>query len=247
MDKTIGSHAHRGGIWRLVVVAIAAFAIGSATVALGLVVDGVVEACSNDATGLLRLSTPDRPCMTDAASPVHRETPVSWNQQGPAGPQGPEGPAGPQGPQGPTGPQGPQGSSNAYATFRENGDARGGRIAVPRQTFVDVGHLTVPAGSYVVIAYIWFHNNDLNGGAIAQCILNAGGHAAQALDTLPSISTLGNTSNRTLTLTAAGTFFSQGTISLGCRNQNSSTGDLEITTFDLNAFQVGTVTVQPWP
>lgn len=238
-------------VWRTAVVAVLAFSIGSASVALGLVVEGVVEACYNNATGALRVATPTKPCLTTTANPVFRETAISWNQQGPQGPEGPQGPAGPQGPQGAPGPQGPQGvpgaqgSSTAFSTFRQNGDGRGDRIAVPRGTFVNVGSLTVPSGSYVVMAYIWFHNLD-SAPAIAQCILNAGSHAAQALDTLPA--SIAIVSNSTLAMNVAGSFFNEGsTISLSCRNQNSSGGNLEITTFDLNAVQVGTITTQPWP
>ena len=234
-------------VWRTAFVAVLAFGIGSASVAFGLV-EGVVEACYNNATGVLRVATPTKPCLTTTANPAFRETAISWNQQGPQGPEGPQGPAGPQGPQGVPGPQGPQGvpggqgSAAAFSTSRQNGD--GERIAVPRGTFVNVGSLTVPSGSYVVWAYIWFHNVD-SADAIAQCILNAGSHGAQALDTLPaSISSL---TNRTLAMNVAGSFFNEGsTISLSCRNQNSSGGNLEITGFDLNAIQVGTLTNQPW-
>ncbi|MGH2490197.1 MAG: hypothetical protein ACRDF9_01695 [Candidatus Limnocylindria bacterium] len=88
--------------WRTAAVAVLAFSIGSAGVAFGLVVNGVVEACYNNATGNLRIATPTRPCLTNAPG-ILTETAISWNQ---VGPQGPKGDTGPQGPTGPTGPAG---------------------------------------------------------------------------------------------------------------------------------------------
>jgi hypothetical protein len=50
---------------RYLSVAVIAFVLGSSTIAYGLVVNGVVQACSNDATGLLRLTTAKLPCNND--------------------------------------------------------------------------------------------------------------------------------------------------------------------------------------
>ena len=61
-------------VWRTALIGVLAFSIGSATSAFGLVVNGVVEACYNNATGDLRLTTATRPCITA------RETAISWNQ-----------------------------------------------------------------------------------------------------------------------------------------------------------------------
>src|SRR5262245_43131774 len=62
----------------------------------------VINACYNNSNGdLRRVSSP-----SDCRSP---ETPISWNQQGPAGPSGPPGANGAPGPQGPSGPPGPSG------------------------------------------------------------------------------------------------------------------------------------------
>jgi hypothetical protein len=113
---------------RYVAIAVIAFVLGSSTFALGLVVNGVVEACSHDTTGLLRLSTATRPCNTTTTNPLLRETAISWNQIGPAGATGATGPGGApgatgasgasgatgaSGPIGPTGARGPQGPAGA--------------------------------------------------------------------------------------------------------------------------------------
>jgi hypothetical protein len=96
-------------MWRTAAIAILAFTIGSAGVAFGLVVNGVVEACYNNTTGDLRIATPTKPCLTEAPA-VLRETAISWTQ---IGPQGPKGDTGPQGPKGDTGPAGPAGGGGA--------------------------------------------------------------------------------------------------------------------------------------
>jgi hypothetical protein len=95
-------------VWRNVAVAVVAFSIGSAGIAVGLVVNGVVEACYNNATGNLRIASPTRPCMTNAPGAL-AETAITWNQ---VGPQGPKGDTGPQGPTGATGPAGGGGISS---------------------------------------------------------------------------------------------------------------------------------------
>jgi hypothetical protein len=89
-------------MWHTAAVAALAFTLGSAGIAFGLVVNGVVEACYNNTTGTLRIATPTKPCLTEGPA-VLRETAISWNQ---IGPQGPKGDTGPQGPKGDTGPAG---------------------------------------------------------------------------------------------------------------------------------------------
>ena len=87
-------------VWRTALVAVLAFSIGSATVALGLVVNGVVFACYHNATGVLRLELAEKPCNTDATNTLLRETRISWNQVGQQGLQGIQGVKGDQGIQG---------------------------------------------------------------------------------------------------------------------------------------------------
>jgi hypothetical protein len=106
-------------VWRTVVVAVLAFSIGSAGVAFGLVVNGVVEACSNDATGILRLATAAHPCLTSTTNKLLHETPISWNQigqqgiQGAKGDPGANGDPGAKGDPGDPGEEGPKGDTGA--------------------------------------------------------------------------------------------------------------------------------------
>ena len=235
------------------VITLVAALVGATTIGFAAATTaGLIYACVNNSSGSIHIVSATTTC-------TNNESALVWNTEGPTGPQGATGPAGPTGSQGATGPagvgttgatgpSGPQGlpgeGSNAFTTFRVNGDGRGAPIAVPRSAFVAIGTVSVPAGSYVVVAHIWFQNNDSEAG-IAQCLLNVGSGSAQSLDTLPGVS--GIASNRTLGLSAAGFFDQPGTIRLFCRNQNSSGGTLEITTFDIVAIQVGTLTVQAWP
>jgi hypothetical protein len=110
-----------------VVVGVLALSIGaSVTVAAG-VAGGVITACENVATGILRIETQNAPCIVSGSSilaraPLLREERITWNQfgqqgltgsAGPAGGPGPAGPIGSTGPTGAQGPAGPQGPSGA--------------------------------------------------------------------------------------------------------------------------------------
>lgn len=98
------------------------FVIALATAAVGALggTAFAVETASTDAN-----STTIHACVSkggvvrvvDTGNACTRgETPLSWNQTGPAGPQGPEGPAGPSGPAGPTGAAGPTGPAGPTTT-----------------------------------------------------------------------------------------------------------------------------------
>src|SRR5262245_53035209 len=91
--------------WALVAVLVAG---GVAVAATSGIVgpDGTINGCYRDGgnqQGELRV-------VSDGAECRPNESPISWNQVGPAGPPGPQGQAGPSGPTGPAGPQGPTGS-----------------------------------------------------------------------------------------------------------------------------------------
>ena len=79
------------------VAAVLAFSIGATTFAVAGVVGGVITACSNLATGLLRIETPTAPCNLTANSPVLLEQRITWNQVGPQGPTGATGATGARG------------------------------------------------------------------------------------------------------------------------------------------------------
>jgi len=60
-------------------------------------------------------------CISVATNPLLNETPLQWNQVGPAGPPGPVGPAGPTGPKGDTGPAGAIGPGGAVGPVGPQG------------------------------------------------------------------------------------------------------------------------------
>lgn len=103
--------------WRFAVaVPIAALTVGAGVAVYASIPgpDGVISGCIGN-NGVLRV-------IDSAANCQQNETPLQWNQTGPAGPVGPTGPqgaagstgsAGPAGAQGSAGPQGPAGFANA--------------------------------------------------------------------------------------------------------------------------------------
>lgn len=103
---------------RTVLVGVLAFMLGSSSAALGLVVNGVITACYNNATGLLRIETTAAACITAgnpllARSPQLLETRLTWNQTGATGPKGDTGPQGPRGDTGAAGATGSTGPTGA--------------------------------------------------------------------------------------------------------------------------------------
>ena len=83
--------------------------------------------------------------------------------QGPQGIQGPVGAVGPQGPTGPTGATGPAGTSG----FSHIYTAAGG--ATLNNSQVTVATVTVPAGSYLVLAEGSLSNQDFGGAQLGNC------------------------------------------------------------------------------
>jgi len=128
MFRLLASKTHPMRV--LAIVAVLAFAAGSAVVAYAT--DPVTfYACRNVRTNLLYnvVTSPSQPLAC-----LQGDVPVQWNQVGPAGPQGPVGPAGPKGdtgpqglpgdirPAGPAGPQGPAGPNGDTGPNGSQGD-----------------------------------------------------------------------------------------------------------------------------
>ncbi len=90
---------------QLILLTILAFTLVSTSLALGLVVNGVITGCYENITGALRVETTTLPCL-----PIV-ETRVSWSQSGQPGPRGATGPTGAPGAPGPEGPSGPAGAT----------------------------------------------------------------------------------------------------------------------------------------
>jgi hypothetical protein len=112
-------------VWRPALVAVLVFSIGSASVAFGLVVGGVVFACYHNATGVLRLELAEKPCNTTASNALFRETRISWNQVGQQGLQGIQGLKGDQGIQGVQGEKGEQGIQGIQGVKGDTGETGG--------------------------------------------------------------------------------------------------------------------------
>lgn len=96
------------------------------TVAAG-VLGGVITACYNVATGILRVETTTVPCIVLgnpllAKSPWLREERITWNQVGPQGEQGIPGIQGPKGDTGDAGAPGAQGLEGAPGQQGERGE-----------------------------------------------------------------------------------------------------------------------------
>lgn len=80
--------------WRSVVILVVALTVvaAGARATLGaLSSDGIISACRNKSTGVLRVPSAGSSCKAD-------EQPLQWNIRGVAGPPGPTGPQGPAGP-----------------------------------------------------------------------------------------------------------------------------------------------------
>lgn len=132
--------------------------------------NGVINACYDTSKGALRVADP-----TTGSPPAcgSKETPLSWNQAGPAGAtgapgsQGPAGPAGAQGPAGLTGAPGPQGSQGATGPA---GSA--GTVTVRPSAFVGF-----PGGTSDAITARCLPGERATGGGY---IINAGTAAARS-------------------------------------------------------------------
>jgi hypothetical protein len=98
------------------IVVTAGFTWGASALATIPDANHVVHGCVNNATGVLRAIDTAKSgnlgnCITTPGA--LQETPLTWNQSGPAGSPGAPGPAGPQGPAGATGPQGLPGADGS--------------------------------------------------------------------------------------------------------------------------------------
>jgi hypothetical protein len=122
-----------------------------------------------------------------------------------------------------------------FSRYREVGDSRGS-IAVPTSSFVTIGTLALPAGSYVVTASLYFTNDSPDPG-IAYCTLLVGDRNAQAIDSVPAGQAVSQA------LTVASHLVSMGSATLKCRN-NGAGGNLSVQTFNINSIRVVNLTFQ---
>jgi hypothetical protein len=135
---------------KLIAGIVAVFAIAGGATAFAAIPDagGVIHGCYVESTGTLR--------VTDTATNLPKacstkETPLSWNQQGPPGPQGLKGDPGPKGDTGAQGPQGQPGISDAVFVSKPDAQALSSNDTM-------VGWTGVLTGQYVVNAKLLFQN-----------------------------------------------------------------------------------------
>jgi hypothetical protein len=135
-------------------------------------------------------------------------------QQGTTGPSGQQGPTGPSGQQGSTGPQGP---SHGYSTGFTDSTPVTLTAAGETHTLMS---LSVPTGSYVVIARLQgFTGNDGGGNSFRyDCLLGGPGGTIDN-----PIYRVGETNAVENYLTYEGGYTGAGSITLECRSANSHT------------------------
>lgn len=118
-----------------------------------------------DVVGNVRIEGAGNGLVFADGSIVHNRAELIGPQgpQGIQGLQGPVGAVGPQGPTGPTGATGPAGSSGFSHIYTATGGA------TLNNSQVTVATLTVPAGSYLVLAEGSLSNQDFGGAQLGNC------------------------------------------------------------------------------
>ena len=197
---------------------IRAVAIACVSFACTVHAGDVFNACKSNKNSKVRAASiiADGPSLCRST-----ETAVTWSETGPVGPQGPAGPSG------------------AFATSKVIG-SDGLPISIPT-SFVTLGTLNLPAGSYVATASLYLTNRSGSPGiALCGLFVQEGATAvanAQVADAIADQGAVSQAPTVAATLTAA------GTVELGCTN-NAASGTLEVQTFNLNAIKVGSLTAQ---
>jgi hypothetical protein len=162
---------------------------------------------------------------------AHKDARMTWNARGPAGRDGREGHDGRDGPEGRPGPPGPRGPSDAYSS--ETGGTTPLYLPGDQRT-VTVRTVSVPAGSYLVLAKLELVNANA-GPANVRCAFADDADENNAL--LPGANGFGP-GMAEITLQHAQTLAAAGTISVEC--SASGPGSHVITSFDkLTALAVG--------
>jgi len=132
-------------------------AIGAATTAVAVAdtpsVDQQIHACVS--RGLIGIGTGSIRIVSDTNQCRGNETPLTWNQQGPAGPQGATGPQGAQGlvgAQGAVGAQGPRGDTGPAGPQGPQGSALAGYqiVTATEPPPINVVNATCPVGKVII-------------------------------------------------------------------------------------------------
>ena len=145
---------------------------------------------------------------------------------------------GPKGDKGDTGLTGPRGPSNAFSTFRDPSIS-----VTPGPT--QVASLSVPAGSYVIIAKGRAFEGSATDTIQGSCRLAAGGDTDDILFGLNTSSTVFFAD--TVVSTVVHTFASPGTITWTCQKQAGAAPGFAVSDRKLTAIQVETLSNIPLP
>ena len=177
--------------------------------------NGRISACY-DRAGTLRVIDAESGTTCD-----RRETPLAWNQTGPAGPAGPVGP------------------SDAYVT-----------TVSPESPMLDgvtttISSMNVPAGLYVIDAQVRVRSQIINAPSSLSCDLYAGG---EQLDIFLVSYELGESLvERVAPLAGWGELLAPGTIEIRCRAEYGDVDFSSLGVFEspVIAIKVGSITVDP--
>jgi hypothetical protein len=167
--------------------------------------NAVINACVKKGSGQVRVVRPGAACRK-------KESPLSWNAQGPAGPRGAAGPTGaagatgPSGPAGPAGPAGPKGDTGARgATGASGPKGDAGPQGPPGPALSSLESLNGIACHLGGIAGTASLTYDAGGVATLKCVTGGGGSSGDIRVNELMTGSAGAASNEFVELVNAGT------------------------------------------
>jgi hypothetical protein len=167
--------------------------------------NAVINACVKKGSGQVRVVRPGAACRK-------KESPLSWNAQGPAGPRGAAGPTGapgatgPPGPPGPAGPAGPKGDTGARgATGASGPKGDAGPQGPPGPALSSLESLNGIACHLGGTAGIASLTYDAGGVATLRCVTGGGGSSGDIRVNELMTGSTGAASNEFVELVNAGT------------------------------------------
>jgi hypothetical protein len=176
---------------------------------------GTITACVKHKAGTLYKA---RRC-------AKHDTVLSWSEQGPAGPQGPQGATGSPGTPGARGP------SNGYSSLDD------GPISINNSAETPIVSLTLPAGSYIILAKLVPYAASGGTDAAVCDLLDPTGVLVDRGESVVDSSTI---SFNTVTLAGPLTTAGGGTARVQCKSDLGS--GIQILHAHLTAIALGTVT-----
>ena len=167
--------------------------------------NAVINACVKKGSGQVRVVRPGAACRK-------KESPLSWNAQGPAGPRGAAGPTGaagatgPSGPAGPAGPAGPKGDTGARgATGASGPKGDAGPQGPPGPALSSLESLNGIACHLGGTAGTASLTSDAGGVATLKCVTGGGGSSGDIRVNELMTGSTGAASNEFVELVNAGT------------------------------------------